>query len=101
MRPDGISVNQMMIAIFRENPRAFGGNINVLRAGATLHLPESVDFDGLAATVANAEVVRQTDEWQNRTGQGGQLRLLPPSDTQTARTPPRSRSVARRHRRGR
>ena len=88
MRPEGISVNQMMIAMFRENPRAFGGNINVLRAGATLRLPESVDFDGLAATVANAEVVRQTDEWQNRTAQGGQLRLLPPSDTQTARTPP-------------
>jgi pilus assembly protein FimV len=87
MRPDGISINQMMIAIFRENPRAFGGNINLLRAGATLRLPESVDFDGLAATVANAEVVRQTDEWQNRVAQGGQLRLLPPSDTQTARTP--------------
>jgi len=88
MRPEGISVNQMMIAMYRENPRAFGGNINVLRAGATLRLPEAVDFDGLAATVANAEVVRQTDEWQNRTAQGGQLRLLPPSDTQSARTPP-------------
>ncbi len=87
-RPDGISINQMMIALFRENPQAFGGNINILHAGATLHLPESVDFDGLAATVANAEVVRQTDEWQNRAGQGGQLRLLPPTDTQTARTPP-------------
>jgi pilus assembly protein FimV len=88
MRPEGISINQMMIAIFRENPRAFGGNINILRAGSTLRLPESVDFDGLAATVATAEVVRQTDEWQNRTAQGGQLRLLPPGDTQTARTPP-------------
>ena len=87
LRPEGVSVNQMMIAMFRDNPRAFGGNINVLRAGATLRLPEAVDFDGLAATVANAEVVRQTDEWQNRTTPG-QLRLLPPSDTQTARTPP-------------
>ena len=84
-RPDGISVNQMMIAIYRQNPSAFGGNINVLRAGATLRLPESVDFDGLAATVANAEVRRQTDEWQDRVAQGGQLRLLPPSES--ARTP--------------
>src|SRR5204863_9617924 len=49
---------------------------------------EPADFDGLAATVANAEVVRQTAEWQSRAGQGGQLRLLPPTDTQTARTPP-------------
>jgi pilus assembly protein FimV len=87
MRPEGVSINQMMIAIYRQNPQAFGGNINILRAGATLRLPESVDFDGLATTVANAEVRRQEDEWQNRAAQGGQLRLLPPSDTQTARTP--------------
>jgi pilus assembly protein FimV len=87
MRPDGVSVNQMMIAIYRQNPQAFGGNINILHAGATLRLPESVDFDGLATTVANAEVVRQIDEWQNRTVQGGQLRLLPPSDTQAERVP--------------
>jgi pilus assembly protein FimV len=87
MRPDGVTVNQMMIAIYRQNPQAFGGNINILHAGATLRLPESVDFDGLAATVANAEVVRQLDEWQGRATLGGQLRLLPPSDTQTARTP--------------
>ena len=87
MRPDGVSINQMMIAIYRQNPQAFSGNINVLHAGATLRLPESVDFDGLATTVANAEVVRQIDEWQSRTTTGGQLRLLPPSETQTARTP--------------
>src|SRR5688572_6534548 len=87
MRPDGITVNQMMIATYRQNPQAFGGNINILHAGATLRRPESVDFDGLATTVANAEVVRQIDEWQGRATLGGQLRLLPPSDTQTARTP--------------
>jgi pilus assembly protein FimV len=87
LRPDGVSINQMMIAIYRDNPSAFGRNINVLHAGATLRLPDSADFDTLATTVANAEVRRQTDEWQNRASQGGQLRLLPPSDTQVARTP--------------
>ena len=76
LRPDGVSINQMMIAIYQANPAAFGGNINVLHAGATLRLPESADFDTLATTVANAEVRRQTDEWQNRAPQGGQLRLL-------------------------
>jgi len=86
LRPEGISINQMMIAIYRQNQDAFGGNINLLRAGASLRLPESIDFDGLATTVANAEVRRQTDEWQDRAAQGGQLRLIP-TDTQTARTP--------------
>jgi pilus assembly protein FimV len=86
LRPDDVTVNQMMIAIYQANPAAFGGNINVLRAGVTLRLPESADFASLAATVANAEVRRQTDEWQNRTP-GGQLRLLPPAETEVARAP--------------
>ena len=86
-RPEGISINQMMIAVYRANPQAFGGNINVLRAGVTLRLPESDDFETLAVTVANGEVRRQTDEWRNRSAQGGQLRLLPPAEAEVARTP--------------
>ena len=87
LRPDGVTINQMMIAIYQSNPAAFGGNINVLRAGATLRLPETADFDTLATTVANAEVRRQTDEWENRAPQSGQLRLLPPAETEVARAP--------------
>ncbi|HUQ52656.1 MAG TPA: FimV/HubP family polar landmark protein, partial [Gammaproteobacteria bacterium] len=86
LRPDGVTINQMMIAIYQTNPAAFGGNINVLRAGSTLRLPAAADFDALVATVANAEVQRQTDEWQNR-APGGQLRLLPPTETAVARAP--------------
>jgi pilus assembly protein FimV len=86
-RPDGVSVNQMMIAIFQANPEAFAGNINVLRAGSSLRLPDSADLGALTTTVANAEVRRQTDEWQARAAQGGQLRLLPPTEPEVARTP--------------
>jgi pilus assembly protein FimV len=86
LRPDGVTINQMMIAIYQANPAAFGGNINVLRAGVTLRLPDAADFDTLAVTVANAEVQRQTDEWQNR-APGGQLRLLPPTEAANAREP--------------
>jgi pilus assembly protein FimV len=85
LRPDGTSINQMMIAIYEANPAAFGGNINVLRAGSTLRVPDSSDLATLTTTVANAEVRRQTDEWQNRTP-GGQLRLLPP-EAEVARAP--------------
>jgi pilus assembly protein FimV len=37
--------------------------------------------------VANAEVRRQTDEWQNRSQGPGQLRLLPPEEAAVARVP--------------
>ena len=39
VRPDAsVSINQAMISLFRANPDAFDGNINRLRAGATLRL---------------------------------------------------------------
>ena len=44
-RPEGVSVNQMMVAVYRANPHAFGGNMNVLLAGATLRLPETADLE--------------------------------------------------------
>ena len=86
-RPEGVTVNQMMVAMYRSSPDAFIGNINLLRAGASLHLPEATDFDQLTAIAANSEVQRQTDEWSSRRASGGQLRLLPPAATEVARTP--------------
>ncbi len=93
-RPDGVSMNQAMVAIYRANPQAFGGNMNVLHVGATLRLPESADFQDLGATVANAEVQRQSDDWLNRSQQQGTLRLLPPAEPAPAPQAPPSRTTA-------
>ncbi|NND64647.1 MAG: LysM peptidoglycan-binding domain-containing protein, partial [Gammaproteobacteria bacterium] len=38
-----VSVQQMMLAIFEANPRAFNGNINRLKADVVLQLPDYVD----------------------------------------------------------
>ncbi len=86
-RPEGVTINQMMVAMYQSNPDAFGGNINLLRAGSSLHVPETTDFNQLTITAANSEVQRQTDEWSSRSAPGGQLRLLPPAATEVARTP--------------
>ncbi|HET8698220.1 MAG TPA: FimV/HubP family polar landmark protein, partial [Gammaproteobacteria bacterium] len=85
-RPDGVSMNQMMVALFQANPQAFGGNMNVLRVGAVLRMPQTSDLQNLSASTANAEVQRQTDEWQNRSPR---LVLVPPTvaATEPARTP--------------
>jgi pilus assembly protein FimV len=93
MRPEGVSVNQMMIAIYQANAAAFGGNINLLRAGATLRIPENADLNALTRTAANAEVQRQTDEWQGRSP--GQLRLLPPTETVAREPEPAPAPVSR------
>jgi pilus assembly protein FimV len=55
-----ITVDQMMIAIQRENPQAFiGGNINRLRRGATLAIPEESKITELSPAAARAEVQAQ------------------------------------------
>lgn len=80
-RAPGVSMNQMMLAIFRANPEAFDGNINQLRAGAILRIPDSTEIAGVAAGEANAEVSRQNEAWQSgRVSTEPRLRLVPPEE---------------------
>ena len=82
MRPAGTGINQMMIAMFRANPDAFYGNINRLKAGVILRIPDSVEIAGINRTAANAEVRRQMAEWRGGSyvsgaDDGGRLKLVP------------------------
>ncbi|MEM8684294.1 MAG: FimV/HubP family polar landmark protein [Pseudomonadota bacterium] len=64
VRPDsGLTINQVMLAIYEANPDAFGGNINVLRAGATLRIPSADDMYSIDRRSATAEAQRQHDSW--------------------------------------
>ena len=57
-------MNQTMLAIFEANPEAFGGNINILRAGARLRVPSADEIFRIDRTVAFDEARRQNEEWQ-------------------------------------
>jgi pilus assembly protein FimV len=76
-------VDQTMIALYRANPGAFGGNINVLHQGAVLRVPGADQIATLNQREAIGEVHRQMDAW--RSGEtaagapGGHLRLVTPS----------------------
>jgi pilus assembly protein FimV len=78
-RPD---LDQTMIALYRANPAAFGGNINVLRQGAVLRVPGGDDIAALNQKEAIGEVHRQMDAWRSAAGAGeagGHLRLVSPN----------------------
>ncbi|WP_299584661.1 FimV/HubP family polar landmark protein [uncultured Microbulbifer sp.] len=63
------SVQQTMLAIQRLNPEAFiNGNINLLKKGAVLRLPNSDDLRSLSLTDAISEVAQQNDSWRQRNG---------------------------------
>ncbi len=63
-RPDSrLTMNQTMLAIYEANKESFGGNINLLRAGATLRIPSADDVFQINRTDALSEVQRQHSAW--------------------------------------
>jgi pilus assembly protein FimV len=77
-RPDGVTMNQMMVGLYRANPRSFGGNMNTLHQGSTLSLPQAADFDSLTAAAATQEALLQSAQWQGVDNQQARLRLVTP-----------------------
>jgi pilus assembly protein FimV len=90
----GASTEQAMVGLYRANPSAFDGTMNVLRAGAVLRVPDAATLTSIDRSAALSEVRRQRSEWRSRavaangaageTGSSeGRLRLVPPSESGT------------------
>jgi pilus assembly protein FimV len=89
VKPDSrLTMNQTMLAIFEANPDAFGGNINLLRAGSSLRIPSADEIFQIGRGDALSEVQRQHAAWGtgtvdttpiDRTPQPN-LQLVPPDD---------------------
>jgi pilus assembly protein FimV len=64
MRPEGISLDQMMIGLLRANPDAFiNNNINLVKAGKILKAPERDQLAAVSANDASQEVRVQASNW--------------------------------------
>ncbi|MDR3479926.1 MAG: FimV/HubP family polar landmark protein [Burkholderiaceae bacterium] len=66
IKPDGVSLDQMLVALFRANQAAFiGNNMNRLRAGQVLSVPDA----GTAGAIGNGEahgvIVAQTSDFNS------------------------------------
>lgn len=68
LRPQGVTLNQMMIAIYRANPEVFMRNINLMKAGYVLRIPNADDIQAVQVADANSEVRTQIAEWRSRRG---------------------------------
>lgn len=56
--PEGATLEQMLLALLRANPEAFiDGNVNLLRAGQTLHLPDTAQVMRTSAAQARDTVL--------------------------------------------
>lgn len=62
-----VSVHQMMMALLRNNPSAFSNsNVNGLKAGVTLQIPDQGSITALSKSDAIAEFSEQSNAWKNR-----------------------------------
>jgi pilus assembly protein FimV len=62
--PDGVNLNQMLVALHRANRDAFSGNnINRLKAGPILRVPDSDEIAKISSAEAAIEVKAQIADW--------------------------------------
>jgi len=68
-RKNGQSLDQTMIAMLRANPQAFiNGNLNLLREGAVLRVPDQEELNQVSATQARTMVREHMSQWQQNRG---------------------------------
>lgn len=79
--PAGVNLNQMLVALHRANRDAFiAGNMNLLKTGAVLTIPEQSEIITIDAVTANKEVNLQVEDWRSYQGKLSALsRETPPS----------------------
>jgi pilus assembly protein FimV len=84
---------EWMLAIYQANPGAFDKNMNVLRSGAVLRIPDSSDASAISPSVADGEIRRQYAAWRSTApaagtaasaNEPGRLRLVTPTESGSA-----------------
>ncbi len=64
MKPDGISLEQMLVGLYQTNPEAFqGDNMNRLKVGQIIRPPSEEALSALTRKEASKEIKVQTANW--------------------------------------
>jgi pilus assembly protein FimV len=64
VRPEGVSLEQTLLGLYRENTKAFDGNVNRLKAGRTLNVPSAEKVAAIPQQEAVRELKLQADDWR-------------------------------------
>lgn len=66
VKPGGVSLDQMLVALYQSNPEAFiGNNMNRLKAGQILSVPDADKARSIGAAEARGIVVAQSADFNN------------------------------------
>lgn len=64
VRPEGVSLEQTLLSLYRENTQAFDGNVNRLKAGKTLNVPSAETVAAIPQQEAVRELKLQAEDWR-------------------------------------
>ena len=65
-KPANISLDQMLVAMLRSNPEAFiGGNVNRIKSGAVIEIPDPAQVAALPASEASRTIVAQSRDFND------------------------------------
>jgi pilus assembly protein FimV len=65
-KPEGVTMQQMLVALYRANQSAFiRGNMNLVRAGRILQIPDRETAAGVASAEANSVVRQHTADFSD------------------------------------
>ncbi len=65
-KPSGVSLDQMLVALYRANPNAFAGNnMNRLRTGQILSVPDADAVRSISQVEASGVIVAQAADFDN------------------------------------
>jgi pilus assembly protein FimV len=93
-KPEGVSLDQMLVALFRGNRDAFSGeNMNRLKAGKILNIPSAAEASGVEKTEARREVVAQAADFNAYRSKRAALALSAPA-TQSSSSQSSSGKIA-------
>ncbi len=86
---DGVSLEQMMVGLYKKNPDAFiGDNMNRMKSGAILNIPDKATVAAVPAAEARQVYVAQVADWnayrQKLAAAPGEARAEPDAGMQSA-----------------
>lgn len=83
-RPAGsVTMDQMLVALYRSNPQAFDGNMNLMLEGATLFVPSLEDIRAISRREATQLVAEQRRAFEQLGGSSSQTRVADGGSTDT------------------
>lgn len=86
LKPEGVSLEQMLIGLYRSNPDAFiRKNLNLVKSGKILRVPDAQELAAITQGEAMKEYRAQVADWRAYTGQLADKAGQAPEGGDTAR----------------